>query len=169
VPSHFVGRKRIVYAALNPTQHDLRNEALDVISLMRRNRRLTLAEASRTVGINPRDVHLYAGSALEKTRNRYQTRNFDRLRRDLYLYDRNGKFTVTTHSSKTASTIGRYHHAVRAFVQYGDDSGLREFEGKSVTVRGTQYEFLTDRRRLGQLARAGELKISEIYATGGPV
>jgi hypothetical protein len=162
-------RKWINYHALSPSQHEIRFGALDVINLMRKDRRVTFADAARTTGIDPRQVKLYAGSALEKVHNRYQARDFDRLRRDLYLYDWNGKLVVSTHSSKAASAIGRYHYAVRAFVQYGDETRLHEFDGRSITVGGQQYEFFTDRRRLRQLARAGELNITEIYASGGPV
>jgi hypothetical protein len=91
----------------------------------------------------------------------------DRLRRDLNFYDSKGKFTLTTHSSRQASKIAKYHNAVRSYIVYGDDSALKPFEGKAITVHGKPYAFVTDRRVLNRLGRAGELHFLDIYGEGG--
>jgi len=87
----------------------------------------------------------------------------DRLRRELVFYDASGEITLVTHSSKHATELSAYHNAVRAFLIYGDDAALRKFEGKRIVIGGVQRTFLTDKRVLSRLARAGELNILDIY------
>jgi hypothetical protein len=98
---------------------------------------------------------------------KYQVKPSDRLRRELTFYDSKGKTTLVTHSSRQATQIATYHNAVKAYLIFGDDTALRAFDGKSITVHGIRYPFLTDRRVLSRLARAGELNFLEIYASDG--
>jgi hypothetical protein len=161
-------RSRLVLSALNPTQEDQYRDALEVVGRLRGDRRLSLAAVSRDVGIDPRTVRRYAGSALEKRGHKYVARGYDRLPRKLKLFsEEEGYVEVFTRSSKAASTISRHNWALRRLAQAGDDSLLRSFEGKTITIEGKRYHFMTDRRRLNSLIRAGDLHVEEIYATGG--
>jgi hypothetical protein len=156
-------RKRIILPDVSPTESSKYRAGLDVVGLMRRHPRYSLTSASDEVGVDPRTVRRHVGSALEKHGNRYRVKRWDRLTRELDLLDERGRFTVVTRSSNQASTIGTYHNAVRAYVIRGDDSALRLFDGKSIRIDGKDYPFLTDRKTLDRLARAGELKTNDIY------
>jgi hypothetical protein len=148
--------------ALRSSDLETRMRTLDTIHLMRSQGR-TLSSAAREVGISPASAIHYAHGAIYEVGGRYRVRPHDTLRRDLVFYDSEGQITVETHSSETASDIGRYHNAVREYLIYGDDTALLEFEGKSVIADGGKYRYITDRRTLNRLARAGELNFLEIY------
>ncbi len=161
-------RSRLVLSALNPTQEEQYRDALSVVGRLRGDMRLSLSAVSRDVGIDPRTVRRYAGSALKKRGHKYVARGFDRLPRKLKFFsDEQGYTEVVTRSTKAASRIARYQNALKAYAQYGDESLLREFEGKCITINSKRYHFLTDRRRLNSLIRAGDLHVEDIYATGG--
>jgi hypothetical protein len=143
------------------SERDLRERILDTIHLMREGKSLT--SASREVGISREAAIKYSQGVITKRGRVYKVRQWDRLRRDLLFYDAHGQVTVVTHSSRTASKIARYHNAVRGYLIYGDDAALREFEGESIAVGGKQLPFITDKRTLSRLARAGELNFLDIY------
>ncbi len=87
-----------------------------------------------------------------------------RRRRRLRLYDEKGSFYVVVRSPATASRIGKYHNAVRRFVQTGSASKLRPFRGGFIVdARGRRHPFLTDPAVIRRLARAGEFRFESIY------
>jgi|HubBroStandDraft_4_1064222.scaffolds.fasta_scaffold536761_1 hypothetical protein len=141
---------------------------LDALHFKREHPRISLAKAAAAAGTTPRTVTRYAKGAIYKRGARLRVKSSDRLHRDLIFYDSKGPFTLTTRSSRQASEIAKYHNAVRAYVIYGDDSALQNFDGKSITVHGKPYRFVTDRRTLNRFARAGELRFLDIYKDGGP-
>jgi hypothetical protein len=165
-PSGSKSSSRINFGRLSARQLDHYRSALDALKLKRENPNISLTKAAKESGTTAPTVRRYVGSALIKHRGRYGARPSDRLRRDLVFYDSKGKFTLTTHSSRQSSTIAKYHNAVRAYIVYGDDSALKLFEGKAITVHGKPYAFMTDRRTLNRLARAGELHFLDIYGDG---
>jgi hypothetical protein len=60
--------------------------------------------------------------------------------------------------------IAQYQNAVKKYVNSGDTSALRRFEGRYVTVDGQRYYFETDRTELDWHARLGNLSgFEDIY------
>ncbi len=93
-----------------------------------------------------------------------RSKSKDRRRRRLRLYDERGSFYVPVRSPTTASRIAKYHNAVRRFVQTGNASKLRAFEGGFIVdTRGRRHPFLTDPAIIHRLARAGEFRFESIY------
>jgi hypothetical protein len=159
--------RRVNLGVLRPSQAETYRRVLDALKVKREHPKYSLRRAAREAATSVSTIRRYASNVLTKSAGRYTVKTSDRLRRDLAFYDSRGQFTLTTHSSRQASTIAKYHNAVRAYLIYGDDSALSEFEGQSITVHGKPYPFLTDRRSLNRLARAGELHFLDIYSNGG--
>jgi hypothetical protein len=134
---------------------------------MRGHPEYSLKAASFEAGTSPRSMQRHAPAAFVKIGSLVKARPSDRLRRDLAFYNTKGKFTLVTHSSRQATQIATYHNAVKAYLLFGDDSALAEFDGKTITVHSKSYPFLTDRRVLSRFARAGELNFLDIYASDG--
>lgn len=164
-PKHQMPRLRV--SKLRTSQKETYRKALDAIQLMRSGQTKTLTAAAREAGTTSPTVRRYAGSAFAMRGSKYRVKPSDRLRRELAFYNSKGKTTLVTHSSRQATQIATYHNAVKAYLIFGDDTALRGFDGKSITVHGTRHPFLTDRRVLSRLARAGELNFLEIYASDG--
>jgi hypothetical protein len=128
----------------------------------------SLSAAAHEIGTTPKTVRRYARPALRKKGRYYRAVAFDRLPRDMILYDYRGEVIVRTMDSRIATEISRYHHAIGRFLT-GDPAPLREFEGRSVRVDGQTYPYLTDHQALRRLQRSYELSTQEIYATGTDV
>jgi len=134
-------RRQPNLAKLSPTEQWTYRLVLDAKSLMARHPRKSLAQAARESGTSPATVLRYAGAAFYKRHGRYRAKDVDRLRRELTLYDKFGKFKVVTHSSKAASLISRYHGAIKSFIYYGDPSALEEFKDRRSRLAGIVLRF----------------------------
>jgi|SRR5205823_711144 len=154
----------------NEEESQTRERALAALALMRRER-LTLKTAAETVGIDPRTVLRYVGSALRQTgpRGDYHAIPHDRIPRTLHFITAAGPTEVTVHDSRTASRIAEHMNAVRTHVRTGDSSALESFRGESFEAGGVKHEFVTDPEILDKLADAGVLAMEGLYrvAHGG--
>lgn len=135
-----------------------------VISKMRSGN-VSLPKAAREFGVKPNEVIALGGSALKKKKNgRYAARKTDRLLRVLIVLTVKGKLKIALRDSRLASVIGSHWHAVQRYLQTGDDSGLRKFQGKKITdARGKRHRLLTDLDELNRLGSAGVLSFESLY------
>jgi hypothetical protein len=142
---------------------EARGRALEAVNLMR-SKGLSLSEAASQAGTTPDTVRKYASSALVREETGYRTRPSDRLVREMRLPTSQGGRSVSVRGSRDASLVGEYWNAVRQYLQTGDDSGLEDFEGKSITdSSGETWELLTDRSQLRRMGNAGVLAFEDIY------
>jgi hypothetical protein len=126
---------------------------------------VSLQRASKEVGLDP-DVVLQLGrAALRKGRNgRYVARRTDRLLRIVSDLTPKGRREVATRDSRQASLLGKFWAAVQRYLQTGDDSALREFQGKKFTdASGKRHTFLTNLDQLDALGSAGVLSFESLY------
>ncbi len=150
-------------ARMTSRQREVYEKALHAVSLSR-HRRLPLKAAASQAGTTQAAVLRYAGSAFTRRRGERVAKPRDTLERELLLYDRSGSYFVTIRSSTTGSRVSGYHGAVRRFLETGDDSKLRPFEGKFIVdVEGRRHYFLTDPDTILRLARAKEFGFESIY------
>ncbi len=157
-------RKRIPkLAAMTQRQREVYERALHTLSLSRRHG-LPLKTAAHQAGTTEAAALRYAGSAFTRRHGAWVAKPRDTLERELLLYDPSGSFFVTVQSSATASRIGEFHSAVRHFVQTGDATRLRAFDGRFIIdAQGNRHKFLTDPKAILKLARAKEFGFTSIY------
>jgi hypothetical protein len=143
-----------------------RERALTALALMRREG-LALNAAANAVGIDPKTVLRYVGSALRQKGERgdYHATAYDHIPRTLHFITPGGPLPVTVQDSRIASRIAEYMNAVRTYVHSGESSALESFRGESFEASGTTYRFLTDPETLDRLADAGVLAIEGLYRT----
>jgi hypothetical protein len=142
---------------------EARERALEAVNLMRRHG-LSLSEAARRAETTPDTVKKYASSAIEAAPDGYRVRASDRLVRDMAVLTPEGKRAVRVQGSRDASLVGEHWNAVRAYLEEGDDSGLDDLEGQSITdSRGQGWELLTDRQEILRFGGAGTLSFEDIY------
>ncbi len=148
----------------NESEAQTREQALAVLALMRREK-LKLREASNRVGIDPRTVLRYVGSALEREgpHGEYRATPHDQIPRTLHFITPEGTVAITVRDSRTATRIAEHMNAVRAFTHAGDLHPLESFQGESFEIDGVRYTFVTDPVILGRLADAGVLSIEGLY------
>lgn len=138
-----------------------------VISKMR-TERFSLQKASKEFGIDPRVVLKLGRSAVRKQRNgKYIARKTDRLLRILRVVTPEGRREIAVRDSRQAGLLGRYWAAVQRYLQTGDDSALREFQGKKIAdASRKRHPLITDLDQLNTLGSAGVLSFESLYAGG---
>ena len=117
------------------------------------------------MGIDPRTVLRYVGSALEREGpyGEYRATPHDQIPRTLHFITPEGTVAITVKDSRTASRIAEHMNAVRAFTHFGDLAPLDAFKGESFEADGITYTFVTDTAILSRLADAGVLSIEGLY------
>ena len=136
-----------------------------VISKMRAER-VSLRRASKEYGIDPEVVLKLGRSALRKRRNgKYVARKTDRLLRMMSVLTPEGRREIAVRDSRQASVLGKYWAAVQRYLQTGDDSALREFQGEKITdASRKRHALITDLNQLNALGSAGVLSFESLYA-----
>jgi hypothetical protein len=119
-------------------------QALEVLNRMREGWSLT--EAARAVGITPRTVQRYVGTALERDDDgRWQPKANDRLHRRMWFIDERGSYVVEPADAREASKLGAYANAVREYLYHDKDHELRQFRHQRLRTRQkTSLPFVTD-------------------------
>jgi hypothetical protein len=123
--------------------------------------------AARATGISQKTLLGRGGSALYKLDNgRYAARPYDHLFRVVIVVSESkGPVEVATRDSREASKAGKHSAAVQRYLETGDDSALRRFQGQHIIdAQGNRVALLTDPDELDRLGSAGELSFESLYA-----
>src|ERR1700730_5778122 len=144
-----------------PNESAARERALYALSLMRRND-LSLTQAAKRAHANPRTVRKYVGDALERKGRRYLPVESDQLPRELAYLGPEGPEWVTVRDSATATLLAEHANAVGRYLNKGDESALKPFEGRTVKIGRRRRPLLTDLATIDRLAIGGGLHY-ELY------
>lgn len=130
---------------------------------------VSLRQASREFGLDPRTVTRLARPALRKRANgRYKAKPNDRLLRVLVVPSPEGLREVAIRDSRQASQLAEYANAVQKYLETGDSAALRKFRRKRITdASGNRVPLLTDLAELDRLGSAGVLSFESLYAKAG--
>ena len=153
------------YFAMSAHAQDEWNRIVQAISKMESGR-VSLPEASREFGLDPRRVARLGSSALRKRANgRYAAKSGHRLLRVLVLPTPNGLREVAVRDPKEASLIGQYWAAVQKYLETGDASALHKIRRKTITdADGKRIRLIKDLAELDRLGSAGVLSFETVYA-----
>jgi len=153
------------YSKLSEASQEKWNRVTHVVSKMRAEK-LSLKQASKEFGVDPRTVARLAKSALRKdSKGRLVAKGEDRLLRMLVMPGTNGLIEVAVKDSKQASLIGKYSDAVQKYLRSGDTTTLKKFTRKRIkTTDGKIIRFLTDPEELTRQGSAGVLSFESLYA-----
>lgn len=155
--------------ALSPKSRQKRNDALNVVGIMRRSE-MNLAQAVKEHNRNYPDSRIsvsamkkYAKPALVKRGGRIKAKSYDRLLRVMRVPSPFGAELREVKDSRTASQVAKYENAVKTYLYTGDESQLGQFQSKYFRSNRLQYRFITDTDILDRLAEFGELEFESIY------
>ncbi len=135
------------------------------ISKMRADR-VSLREASREFGLDPRAVARLGKSALRKRKNgQYAAKRSDKLLRILAIPTADGVREIAIRDSRQATILGKYWATVQKYLQTGDASGLKKFHRKRITdASRRRVPLIIDQAELDRLGSAGVLSFESLYA-----
>jgi len=141
------------------------SRVVHVIAKMR-SEGLSLRGAAQDVGISPSTVQRWGKSALRKNKSgRFIAKRTDRLLRVLMIPTIDGPREIAVRNSGQAGVLGEYWAAVQKYLETGDASGVKKFQGKYITdAGGKMIPLLTDLAELDRLGSAGVLSFESLYS-----
>jgi hypothetical protein len=124
----------------------------------------SVSAAARAAKISPERLRHFATEKdlIERQGRRWIVRQ--QLPRRMLLFSGNRAVQLVVGDFASASKVGRFMSAVSAFLRTNNPTGLREFEGASVTdVSGVTHPFETRPNALYRLASAHDQSFEHIY------
>jgi hypothetical protein len=115
---------------LSQRQSSIRSTAFDVLSQVRRGNG-SLSRISRLYHTTPQTV-LRHTNAFKKEGNRWKAKRYDKIERHMKINEKGREVSIRVKDSRYASTIGKYHSAVKQFLETGDESYLKPFRNKRI-------------------------------------
>lgn len=148
---------------LNSKEQSARDRALGVLSHARGSNQ-SLSRLARERKISVRSV-LRATDGFRKVGGRWKATKIDHISRIMKINENGRELFIETRDSRSASLIGKYHSAVREYLNTGNISVLDEFKGKRVKDSSGKYHTLeTNPNALKEInARIEEPEFQDIY------
>lgn len=127
---------------------------------------VSLKQAAREFGVDPRTVVRLGGSALRKrTNGRFAAKPNDKLLRVLVVPTAEGLREIAVRDSRQATRLGEYWAAVQKYLATGDTSAIARFRHKRIVdASRKRIPLLTDLQELDNLGSAGVLSFESLYA-----
>ena len=151
---------------LTPRQKLLREKSLAVIGELRNSKTKTLPQAANDNNITVKNVILHT-NGFKNVNGKPVVKRWDRIRRVMRINTGGKEKSVEIRDSRTASVVGRYHNAVKQFLDTGDKSKLSKFRNKKVKdSKGKLHQFETNPDEIIRInQRIEEPEFYEVYNT----
>jgi hypothetical protein len=151
---------------LSPRQKLLREKSLAVMSELRNNKTKSLPQAANDNGITVKNVIKHT-NGFKKVNGKPVVKRWDRITRVMRINTGRKEKSVEIKDSRTASVVGRYHNAVKQFLNTGDKSKLKQFRNKKVKDhKGISHRFETNPGEIIRInQRIEEPEFYEVYNT----
>ena len=148
---------------LSPREKLARERALEVLSHARRSGQ-SLSRLSREHRISTKSV-LKATHGFKKVKGRWRAEKIDRISRIMAINEDGKELFIEVTNSRYATLIGKYHSAVKEYLNTGNTDVLAEFEGKRVKDSSGKWHTLeTDPSAIREInARREEPEFYDIY------
>ena len=151
---------------LSPRQKLLREKSLGVIGQLRNSKTKSLPQAANDNNITVKNVIKHT-NGFKKINGKLVVKKWDRIQRVMRINSKGQEKSVTLVDSRTASVVGRYHNAVKQFLNMGDKSKLKQFRNKKVKdVNGKLHRLETNPDEIIRInQRIEEPEFYEVYNT----
>ena len=150
---------------LTPRQKMLREKSLAVVNELRNSKTKTLSQVANENKISTKTV-LRHTNGFKKVNGKLVAKRWDRIPRVMRINADGKEKSVEIKDSRTASVVGRYHNAVKQFLNTGDKKKLQKFRNKKVKdSRGKLHKLETDPEKIIRInERIEEPEFYEVYA-----
>ena len=115
---------------LTPRQKSTRSKALAVITQSKRTK-IPVSIIAREQGISFQTVQKHT-NAFKKINGKWVPKRFDKVSRSMLINENGEMKSVQVSDSRHAKTIGRYHNAVKLYLDTGDSSKLKKFSKRKI-------------------------------------
>jgi Ni,Fe-hydrogenase I large subunit len=148
---------------LTPKQKSQRTKSLAVLTQARRTKKIPSVIAKEN-HISLKTVINHT-NGFKKVNNRWVAKKYDHTSRSMIISE-NGKMqSIEISDSRHAKTIGRYHNAVKFYLDTGDDSKLKKFTKRKIKdSNGNLHSFETDPKIVEEInEKIEEIEFFEVY------
>lgn len=151
------------WSALTPRQKLLRKKSLEVLRETRKSKD-SLSKIAKKNEISPSTV-IHNTNAFKKKGNRWISERSDRIPRMMIINEKGKAKSIEVNYSRTASLIGRYHSAIKEFLNMGNAEKLKKFEEKWIRDSSNKFHRLeTNPQKIIEInERIEEPEFLEIY------
>jgi len=151
---------------LSPRQKLLREKSLAVISELRNTKNKTLPQAANNNDISAKNVIKHT-NGFKKVNGKSVVKRWDRIKRMMRVNTKGKEKSIEIRDSRTASVVGRYHNAVKQFLNTGDKSKLSKFRNKKIKdSNGKLHRLETNPDEIIRInQRIEEPEYYEVYST----
>lgn len=122
---------------LEPEEKEIRVKSLEVLSESRTTKK-SLTKIAKQKGISLKTV-LHNTNAFKKVNRRWIAKRSDKISRSMTINEKGKKISIEINDSRHASIIGRYHNAVKEFLNTGNRKKLSEFS--KIKIRDNNKKF----------------------------
>lgn len=153
----------ILWTLLSPKQKSIRERSLEVLSTARKSNQ-PLSKISKNHNISVRTV-IRNTNAFKKVNGKWIPKKYDKIPRMMIINENGKKVSVEINDSRIASTIGRYHNAVKEFLNTGNKKKLSEFSKKKIRDSNNNFHsFETSPNKIIQIEkRVEEPEFVDVY------
>ncbi len=149
---------------LSPRQKLLREKSLIVLSELRNTKNKTLPQTANDNNITVKNVIKHT-NGFKKVNGKPVVKKWDRIKRVMRVNTGGKEKSVEIQDSRTASVVGRYHNAVKQFLNKGDKTKLSKFRNKKVRdSKGKLHQLETNPDEIIRInQRIEEPEFYEVY------
>ena len=150
---------------LTPKQKSQRTKSLAVLTQARRTKKIPNVIAKENhISLN---TVIHHTNGFKKVNNRWVAKKYDHTPRSMIISE-NGKMqSVEVSDSRHAKTIGRYHNAVKFYLDTGDSLKLKKFSKRKIKDSdGNIHTFETNPEIVLEInEKIEEIEFFEVYDT----
>ena len=149
---------------LSSRQKSVRTRSLSVLSELRKSKSKSVQDVARNNGIRVSTV-MNNTNGFKKVNGRLIVKKWDVVPRVMLINENGKEKSVEVKNSRTAGVIGRYHNAVKHFLNTGDRTKLKQFRNKKIKdSSGKIHRLETDTERIIKInQRIEEPEFYEVY------
>ena len=154
------------WTGLTARQKLFRERSLEILSIAKKSKQ-SLSEIAKKNHVSVGTV-IKNTNAFKKINNKWIPKKFDRISRVIKINENGTEKSIEIKDSRITSLVGRYHNAVKQFLNTGDKKSLSEFRNKKIKdAHGKLHKFETNPRKIISInERIEEPEFYEIYGDG---
>jgi hypothetical protein len=119
--------------------------------------RISLTRASKEIGFDREIVKQHIKSTIYKRKRRWRAKTFDRIQRQMNIYERGIIKSIIVTNSKDASLIGKYYNDVKKALETDDESVLRKYKKRVIRdAKGKKHKLETRLEKIYEIEEAKE-------------
>lgn len=121
---------KISWKKLKSRDRSIRFLALKVLDLMRE--KVSLTKASKIIGIDREIAKQHIRQAIYKRKGRWRAKKFDKIQREMNIYEKGRIKSIIITNSKDAFLIGKYYNDVKKALETGDERILKKYKRRII-------------------------------------